>query len=83
MLPLANPQPNLIFEDGAFKYELPDGRKIFAAMGGANTIITPDIIARMAYANLYATTVMAQLVHRDFEADFRGAVGDTITTISG
>jgi hypothetical protein len=32
-----------------------------------------------ALANLYETTMMAQLVHRDFEADFQGRIGDTIT----
>lgn len=45
----------------------------------ANTLITPDIIARLAYANLYATTVMGAVVHRDYASDFQGAVGDTIT----
>ncbi len=44
-----------------------------------NILITPNVIAKLAYANLYAATVMAGLVHRDFESDFRGAVGDTIT----
>jgi hypothetical protein len=43
------------------------------------TYLTPSIIARQAYANLYATTVAAQLVWRDYEADFRGKQGDTIT----
>ncbi|MFE9906417.1 P22 phage major capsid protein family protein [Streptomyces achromogenes] len=45
----------------------------------ANTFLTPDMIATRALATLYETTVMAQLVHRDFEADFRGKQGDTIT----
>jgi hypothetical protein len=45
----------------------------------ANTFLTPQIIATRALATLYETTVMAQLVHRDFEADFRGKQGDTIT----
>ncbi|MFB8772105.1 P22 phage major capsid protein family protein [Streptomyces broussonetiae] len=45
----------------------------------ANTFLTPDVIAQRALATLYETTVMAQLVHRDYEADFRGKVGDTIT----
>lgn len=44
-----------------------------------NTFITPDVIARLAYANLYENRVMAGLVHRDYSADFAGAVGDTIT----
>lgn len=45
----------------------------------ANTFLTPDIIARAALANLYETTVMANLVYRDYEQDFVGHVGDTIT----
>ncbi|MFJ8146040.1 P22 phage major capsid protein family protein [Streptomyces sp. NPDC096048] len=45
----------------------------------ANTFLTPDTIARRALATLYETTHMAQLVHRDYEADFAGRVGDTIT----
>lgn len=44
-----------------------------------NTFITPDLIARLAYANLYENAVMAGLVHRDYEADFRGAQGATVT----
>lgn len=45
----------------------------------ANTFLTPDIIARRALATLYESTHMAMLVHRDYEADFAGRVGDTIT----
>ncbi|MDT0409947.1 MULTISPECIES: P22 phage major capsid protein family protein [Streptomyces] len=45
----------------------------------ANTFLTPDNIARRALATLYETTHMAQLVHRDYEADFAGRQGDTIT----
>jgi hypothetical protein len=45
----------------------------------ANTLLTPDVIAKMAYANLYENAVMAQLVHRDYESDFTGKVGDTVT----
>lgn len=45
----------------------------------ANTFITPSTIARMAYANLYDTTILPQLVHRDYSGDFDGAVGDTVT----
>ncbi|MEV4335759.1 P22 phage major capsid protein family protein [Streptomyces sp. NPDC049590] len=45
----------------------------------ANTFLSPDTIARRALATLYETTHMAQLVHRDYEADFAGRVGDTIT----
>lgn len=45
----------------------------------ANTLLTPDVIAQAALANLYETTIMASLVHRDYEDTFAGAVGDTIT----
>lgn len=45
----------------------------------ANTLLTPDVIAQAALANLYETCVMAALVHRDYEDTFAGAVGDTIT----
>ena len=45
----------------------------------ANTLLTADIIARAALANLYETTVMAPLVHRDYEPEFANRVGDTIT----
>lgn len=45
----------------------------------ANTFLTPDVIARAALANLYENAVLAGLVHRDYEADFSGKVGDTIT----
>ncbi|MFE0517319.1 P22 phage major capsid protein family protein, partial [Streptomyces sp. NPDC058964] len=45
----------------------------------ANTFLTPDLIATRALATLYDTTVMAQLVHRDYDSDFRGRVGDTVT----
>jgi len=45
----------------------------------ANTFLTPDIIARAALANLYETTVMAGLVHRDYEPEFMARVGSTIT----
>lgn len=45
----------------------------------ANAFLTPDIIARAALANLYETTVMAGLVHRDYEPEFQARVGDTIT----
>src|SRR5258708_6475383 len=43
----------------------------------ANTLITIGAIARMALANLYERTIMAQLVTRDYDADFNGATGDT------
>ena len=45
----------------------------------ANTILTPDIIAREAMMLLNNNAVMANLVHRDYSNDFVGAVGDTIT----
>lgn len=45
----------------------------------ANTILTPDIIAREALMVLRNNAVMANLVHRDYSGDFVGAVGDTIT----
>lgn len=44
----------------------------------ANTFLTPDVIARAALATLYETTVMSNLVYRDYEAEFQN-VGDTIT----
>lgn len=45
----------------------------------ANTILTPDIIAREALMVLRNNAVMANLVHRDFSSEFVGKVGDTIT----
>ncbi|MGI6878829.1 P22 phage major capsid protein family protein [Microbacterium sp. gxy059] len=45
----------------------------------ANTLLTPSVIARAALATLYENTVAAQLVHRDYDSEFVGAVGDTIT----
>lgn len=45
----------------------------------ANTLLTPSIIAEQALATLYESTVMAQLVHRDYENEFARKVGDTIT----
>lgn len=45
----------------------------------ANDFITPTVIARTALATLYNTTVLAQLVWRDFDPDFSGKQGDTIT----
>lgn len=45
----------------------------------ANTILTPQTIARAGIATLYSQTHMAGLVHRDFDADFNGHVGDTVT----
>lgn len=45
----------------------------------ANELITPQVIARRALANLYNTTVLAPLVYRDYDPDFNGKQGDTIT----
>lgn len=45
----------------------------------ANVLLTPSVIARAALATLYENTVAAQLVHRDYDSEFVGAVGDTIT----
>lgn len=45
----------------------------------ANTILTPELIAREALMVLRNNAVMANLVHRDYSGDFVGAVGDTIT----
>ncbi|PSK95778.1 P22 coat protein Gp5 [Haloactinopolyspora alba] len=44
-----------------------------------NSFLTPQVIATRALANLYETTVMAPLVHRDYEQEFVAKVGDTIT----
>ncbi|MEH3055537.1 MAG: hypothetical protein PGN13_16290 [Patulibacter minatonensis] len=45
----------------------------------ANTIITPSVIAKRAQAILWQSTILAQMVDRDFEAEFGGKQGDTIT----
>jgi hypothetical protein len=45
----------------------------------SNTLLTPSVIAQAALATLYENTVMAGLVHRDYEDVFANAVGDTIT----
>lgn len=45
----------------------------------ANTFITPGVIARTGLATLYNTMVLAGLVWRDFDVDFRGKQGDTVT----
>ena len=44
-----------------------------------NTIITPSVIAREILDRLYEKTLMAQLVFRNFDGDFTGKQGDTIT----
>lgn len=45
----------------------------------ANTILTPDIIAREALMVLRNNAVMANLVYRDYSSEFVAGVGDTIT----
>jgi len=45
----------------------------------ANNFLTPDIIAQAALATLYETTVMAQLVHRDYEPEFVPKRGGKVT----
>lgn len=45
----------------------------------ANTFITPSVIARTGLATLYNTIVLAGLVWRDFDSDFSGKQGDTVT----
>jgi P22 coat protein - gene protein 5 len=45
----------------------------------ANTFITPSVIASRGLATLYNTIVLAGLVSRDYDQDFTGSVGDTIT----
>lgn len=45
----------------------------------SNTFITPSLIARTALATLHHSLVFAGLVWRDFDADFSGKQGDTIT----
>jgi hypothetical protein len=43
------------------------------------TLITPSVIASRALATLYNTTVLLPLVNRDYDSDFAGKQGDTIT----
>ena len=45
----------------------------------ANTILTPEIIAREALMVLRNNAVMANLVHRDYSSEFVAGVGDTVT----
>lgn len=45
----------------------------------ANTILTPEIIAREALMVLRNNAVMANLVHRDYSNEFVAGVGDTVT----
>ena len=46
--------------------------------GGANTFITPAMVAKVGLATLYNNMVLAGLVWRDFDTDFSGKVGDTV-----
>lgn len=45
----------------------------------ANDFITPSIISRLGLATLYNNTVLGNLVWRDFDGDFTGRQGDTIS----
>ncbi|MFE6500766.1 P22 phage major capsid protein family protein [Kitasatospora sp. NPDC057738] len=45
----------------------------------ANNFLTAQVIADQALATLYETTVMASLVHRDYEPEFARKIGDAIT----
>lgn len=45
----------------------------------ANTILTPEIIAKESLMVLRNSAVMANLVHRDYSSEFVAGVGDTIT----
>jgi len=43
------------------------------------TLITPSVVASSALATLYNTTVLLPLVNRDYDSEFQGKQGDTIT----
>lgn len=43
-----------------------------------NNFLTPTVIAKQALATLYETCVMAQLVHRDYDAEFAARIGETV-----
>lgn len=45
----------------------------------AQVFITPSLIARTALATLHHSMVLANLVWRDFDGDFSGKQGDTVT----
>lgn len=45
----------------------------------ANTILTPNIIAKESLRVLHNNAVFANLVHRDYSNEFVAGVGDTIT----
>lgn len=44
-----------------------------------NTFLTPSLIARESLAVLRANLIFGSLVYRDYDREFTGAVGDTIT----
>src|SRR5215211_2558789 len=43
------------------------------------TLITPSVIASSALPTLYNTALLLPLVNRDYQSDFGGKQGDTIT----
>ncbi len=45
----------------------------------ANTFLIPSLIGQQALATLYETNVMAGLVFRDYDNEFTGKQGDTVT----
>jgi hypothetical protein len=45
----------------------------------ANTLITPSVIASAALPTLYNTALLLPLVNRDYDSEFNGKQGDTIT----
>ena len=45
----------------------------------ANTLITPSVIASAALPTLYNTALLLPLVNRDYDSEFTGKQGDTIT----
>ncbi|WDS36236.1 P22 phage major capsid protein family protein [Pseudoxanthomonas sp.] len=45
----------------------------------ANTLITPDIIAKEALMQLENNLVMGKLVHREYRSEFKGGQGDSIS----
>jgi len=44
----------------------------------ANSLITPTIIAKEALMQLADTPIMASLVHRDYQSEFKGGQGSTV-----
>lgn len=45
----------------------------------ASTFITPDVVASRGIATLYNSMVLAALVSQDFNSEFGGKIGDTVT----